>query len=387
MPGVHNTRIALTANHSKETQLFMMVFTSHCTIFKLAIVLTSIVVSLPQSASQVTNLTRRQIPAAFAFGDSIVDPGNNNVLKTIIRCDFPPYGKDFINSKATGRFSNGKIPGDFLVSTLGIKEYLPAYLGTNLSPEDLLTGVSFASGGNGYDPLTSALAPAISLDDQFELFKEYRQKLNSIAGEQKATEIISKSIFFICTGNDDIANNYYGPTAPFRRLQYDISTYVDFLVNLATTFVQKFLQEGATLIGLVDMPPVGCTPSQRTIAGGLRRDCEPKRNQAAKLFNSRMKQSIATIQSQNKDKVIAFVEIYDYFLDLIQRPSKYGFDESRKGCCGTGLIEVVILCNQLTPITCPDDTKYVFWDSFHPTERAYQLIIEDVQRRYSNLLS
>jgi hypothetical protein len=41
------------------------------------------------------------------------------------------------------------------VEELGIKELLPAYLDPNLQPSDLLTGVCFASGGAGYDPLTS----------------------------------------------------------------------------------------------------------------------------------------------------------------------------------------------------------------------------------------
>ena len=37
---------------------------------------------------------------------------------------------------------------------LGIKELLPAYRDPSLQPKDLLTGVCFASGGTGYDPLT-----------------------------------------------------------------------------------------------------------------------------------------------------------------------------------------------------------------------------------------
>lgn len=45
----------------------------------------------------------------------------------------------------------------FAASKLGIKDYVPAYLGTNLTEYDLLTGVSFASGGTGYDPLTGEL--------------------------------------------------------------------------------------------------------------------------------------------------------------------------------------------------------------------------------------
>lgn len=48
-------------------------------------------------------------------------------------------------------------PFVFLVSAFGIKELLPAYFDPDLKPSDLLTGVSFASGGAGYDPSTSNL--------------------------------------------------------------------------------------------------------------------------------------------------------------------------------------------------------------------------------------
>ena len=44
------------------------------------------------------------------------------------------------------------------VEELGIKELLPAYLDPNLKSQDLLTGVNFASGGTGYDPLTPKIA-------------------------------------------------------------------------------------------------------------------------------------------------------------------------------------------------------------------------------------
>ena len=53
----------------------------------------------------------RSVPAMFVFGDSIVDPGNNNHIKTIVKSNFPPYG--------TGRFSNGFVPSD-LLGTCGV---------------------------------------------------------------------------------------------------------------------------------------------------------------------------------------------------------------------------------------------------------------------------
>jgi hypothetical protein len=55
-----------------------------------------------------------QAAALIVFGDSIVDPGNNNGINTIVKADFPPYGDDFLNHRPTGRFCNGRIPTDFI---------------------------------------------------------------------------------------------------------------------------------------------------------------------------------------------------------------------------------------------------------------------------------
>jgi len=63
------------------------------------------------------------VPAVIAFGDSIVDSGNNNNLKTLVKCNFPPYGKDFQGGVPTGRFCNGKIPSDIL-GTLSLSTYI-----------------------------------------------------------------------------------------------------------------------------------------------------------------------------------------------------------------------------------------------------------------------
>lgn len=45
----------------------------------------------------------------------------------------------------------------FSVEELGIKEHLPAYLQPSLDEKELPTGVSFASGGSGFDPQTPKL--------------------------------------------------------------------------------------------------------------------------------------------------------------------------------------------------------------------------------------
>lgn len=101
--------------------------------------------SLAFSSARPLNVT-----ALFAFGDSTLDPGNNNYLGTAFRSDHAPYGESFPNHAPTGRFSDGRLVTDFMVSWLGLKPLLPAYLDRNLNDSDLMTGVSFSSAGSYY---------------------------------------------------------------------------------------------------------------------------------------------------------------------------------------------------------------------------------------------
>ncbi|PWA79218.1 SGNH hydrolase-type esterase domain-containing protein [Artemisia annua] len=112
-----------------------------------------LIISLKYSYSQKNNT----VSAVFVFGDSTVDPGNNNYLVTISKGNFPPYGRDFANHEPTGRFSNGRLVPDIYADFLGVKKNVPPYLDPSLTIEDLMTGVSFASAGAGFDPLTSKL--------------------------------------------------------------------------------------------------------------------------------------------------------------------------------------------------------------------------------------
>jgi len=153
-----------------------------------------------------------------------------------------------------------------LASRLGLKDLVPAYLGTDLTDDDLCTGVSFASGGTGYDPLTSTLVvinqpndqshvlwsgvltlkcralhcslfqAVLPMQEELNMFAEYKEKLAGVVGDAAAAGIVADSLFLVCAGSDDIANNYY--LAPVRPLQYDISAYVDFLVQQACDFMR-----------------------------------------------------------------------------------------------------------------------------------------------------
>ncbi|KAK1588754.1 hypothetical protein Q3G72_026687 [Acer saccharum] len=294
--------------------------------------------SMNQQLERNDTANLRSVPAIFVFGDSIVDPGNNNHIKTLVKCNFPPYGRDFKGGNPTGRCSNGFVPSDLLAEGFGVKEIVPAYLDPNLQPQDLITGVSFASGASGYDPLTSKITSTISMTEQLDLFKQSLTKIKAAVGEEQTAYILSKSIFLVCSGSDDIANTYYG--TPFRWLDYDINSYTDLMSDAASSFLQELYGVGARRIA-VKFP----------------------------------------------DSKIVFLDAYTPLLSLFQNPANYGFEVGTKGCCGTGNIEVSLLCTQLSNSkTCKDDTKYIFWDSYHPTEAAYKVLVTELLSKYKNCI-
>lgn len=83
------------------------------------LILVSLAVSTPLLAAvdipQLRQLAaRNNLTCILVFGDSSVDPGNNNRLDTSMKGNFLPYGEDFFNGRPTGRFSNGRLATDFI---------------------------------------------------------------------------------------------------------------------------------------------------------------------------------------------------------------------------------------------------------------------------------
>nr|XP_011470942.1 PREDICTED: uncharacterized protein LOC101294893 [Fragaria vesca subsp. vesca] len=332
-----------------------------------------IVIFFPHNVAAVTALpTNETTRAVFAFGDSIFDTGNNDYIISLAKSNFPPYGRDFVGGKPTGRFCNGKLPSDLVAEKYGVKKILPAYLDPNLQLQDLLTGVCFASAGSGYDPLTPKLLSVLSLPDQLGMFRKYKSKISAAVGNERTATILSKSISFVSMGSNDFAINYF--STPLRSPHYDIPAYTDLMIQSASTFLQELHALGSRVIGILSVPPIGCLPALRTLDGGIEKACYETANQAAILFNSKLSHLINSLNERLPEAHFIYIENYSPLLSLLQNPAQYGFEVVDKGCCGTGNLEFGPLCNKASPGTCTDVSKYLFWDSFHPTEKAYRIL-------------
>ncbi|CAN4087192.1 unnamed protein product [Withania somnifera] len=320
------------------------------------------------------------VSAIFIFGDSTADPGNNNYITTPFKSNFAPYGKDFLNRVPTGRFTNGMLANDFIARYVGVKEYVPPYLDQSLSVEEIKTGVSFASAGTGFDPLTPKISNVISLSKQLEYLKEYKEKMEAAIGKEKTQNLIKDALFIVSAGTNDFVVNYN--TLPIRRKSYTISAYTDFLLQHVQLFLQELLNEGARRIGMVGLPPMGCLPIVITLHSDnafSKRDCIDFYSSIARDYNSKLQKKLNNMQIRSPKLVsrIAYMDIYGPLMDMILG-HKYDFEKANRGCCGTGLLEATFMCNPNSYV-CPNASKYVFWDSIHPTEKTYHLISQAFQ--------
>ncbi|GLJ08319.1 hypothetical protein SUGI_0086410 [Cryptomeria japonica] len=319
------------------------------------------------------SIVGQKVPAIFTFGDSYGDTRNNDFIITTVASDFPPYGRDFEDRIPTGRFSNGKLMSDYFAEGLGIKELLPPYLDPKLKAQDLLTGVCFSSSGTGLDNLTAHILNVIPVWKQIEYFKEYRNKIAGLVGEEEAATIIRNAIFFFSIGTNDFIVNYF-LVSP-RRLQFTVQEYTDLLLNTYTDYIKELYNLGATKIALINVPPLGCLPTERTVTSLRNKGaCDQEVNQAADGFNSGINAMIEGLRPGFPSLQIISLDYHSLISDFIANPSKYDLEVIDKGCCGTGRIEVGFLCNEFTPFTCPDASTYLFFDSVHLTQKAYQFI-------------
>jgi hypothetical protein len=95
-------------------------------------------------------------------------------------------------------------------------------------------------------------------------------------------------------------------------------------------FGQKLYGEGAGRLSIAGAPPIGCVPSQRTIAGDHDRECVSLYNQASVLYNAALEKEIKLLNGSAElpGSVLKYIDLYNPLLDMVQRPATYGTQHS-----------------------------------------------------------
>ncbi|XP_057459462.1 GDSL esterase/lipase 5-like isoform X2 [Actinidia eriantha] len=287
--------------------------------------------------------------ALYIFGDSLFDSGNNNYIHTtpLDQANFWPYGETFFNFP-TGRFSDGRLMSDFIGAGALVETFQGA---------------------------------VINLSTQLRNYKKVVRWLRGKLGDGEADTSLSRAVYLFSIGSNDYMSPFLTNSSVLTS--YSNSNYVAMVIGNLTMAIKEVYLRGGRKFGFLNLGPLGCLPGLRMIQQEANGSClEEKASTLAMLHNEALSKLLSNLETQLKGLIYA---LYDFNTNLGQRmnhPSKYGFKEGKSACCGTGRFRGTFSCGGKRPVKefelCESPNEYVFWDTFHLTEKFYKQMADQM---------
>ncbi|GLJ15012.1 hypothetical protein SUGI_0245090 [Cryptomeria japonica] len=324
-------------------------------------------------------------PAYFVFGDSLVDSGNNNYIATTARANSYPYGIDYPTGRPTGRFSNGLNIADFISMKLGTESLLP-YLSPALNRDALLRGANFASAGVGILNDTGVqFANIIRMPRQLQNFVQYKNRVAQILGVNETERLVAEGLMSITLGGNDYVNNYYLTPVSLRSIQYRLPDYTRLIVPEYEKILRQFYNLGGRRVLVTSTGPLGCAPGVKATRS-RNGECAAELQRATSLFNSQVRSVVNRLNNEASAQVFTFADKYSMNMGLFTNPAAYGFVDTTNACCGQGRYNGVGLCTAASNL-CRNRDSYLFWDNYHPSEKANRIIVDEFFEGSSSVMS
>ncbi|KFK31875.1 hypothetical protein AALP_AA6G170000 [Arabis alpina] len=328
------------------------------------------------SRSPVVDSLFPRVPALFVFGDSSVDCGTNNFLGTLARADRLPYGRDFDTHQPTGRFSNGRIPVDFLANRLGLP-FVPSYLGQSGTIEAMFQGVNYASAGAGIILSSgSELGQRVSFAMQIEQFVDTFQQMILRIGEEASDRLVSKSVFYISIGVNDYIHFYIRNISNVQNL-YTPWSFNQFLASNMRQELKTLYNVKVRKMVVMGLPPIGCAPYYLWKYRSQNGECAEEINSMIMESNFVMRYTVDQLNRELRGVSIIYCDVFQSAMDILKNHQLYGFNVTTDACCGLGRYKGWLPC--VSPeMACSDATGYLWWDQFHPTETVNAILADNV---------
>ncbi|XP_010501058.1 PREDICTED: GDSL esterase/lipase 3 [Camelina sativa] len=334
------------------------------------------------------NLVTNQA-ALFVFGDSLFDAGNNNYIDTFsrFRANLWPYGQTTFKNP-TGRISDGRLIPDFLAEYAWLP-LIPPNLQPSNGNNQFTYGVNFASGGAGALVGTFP-GMVINLETQLNNFKNVEKSLRSELGESEAKRIFSRAVYLFHIG----ANDYIYPSL-FANSSTSQSNskenYSGLVIGNITIAIKEVYKIGGRKFGFLNLGAYDCAPASLIIDRTKIGSCFKPLTELMNLHNKKFPNVLRQLEHELSGFRYALHDYHASLSERINNPSKYEFKEGKKACCGTGPLRGINTCGGrvLGPAQgyelCENVTDYLFFDSFHLTEKAHRQIAELIWSGPSNV--
>ncbi|KAI4325699.1 hypothetical protein MLD38_031075 [Melastoma candidum] len=316
----------------------------------------------------------------FIFGDSYLDVGNNNYLNTstLNQANFWPYGETFFGFP-TGRFSDGRLISDFICEYAGlplIQPYLHPWT------HEWSVGANFASAGAGA-LVGTFQGYVIDLRTQLGFFKKMETQLRQELGDEEAEGRLSQAVYLFSIGTNDYTSLFLTNSSHLHSTSTSRLDYVGMVVGNVTSIIQEIYERGGgRKFAFLNLPPLGCLPGIRVLRPEAKGSCLEEASLLANLHNQALSWLLAKLEDKLQGFKYSLFDTNTFLRQMMDHPSKYALSEGRVACCGTGEFRGVYSCGGKRIVKdfklCDDPSQNLFWDSYHPTEAANEVIADRI---------
>ncbi|EEF29142.1 GDSL esterase/lipase 5 [Ricinus communis] len=314
----------------------------------------------------------------FIFGDSFSDAGNNNYINTttLDQANFWPYGETYFNFP-TGRFSDGRLMPDFIAEYANLP-LIPPFLQPGI--DQFFLGVNFASAGAGA-LVETFKGDVIDLKTQLSNYKKVENWLRHKLGYNEAKMTISRAVYLFSIGSNDYMSPFLTNSTATLKSNSN-SKYVGMVIGNLTTVIKEIYKIGGRKFAFVNLPALGCLPAIRIIKPDSNGRCLEETSLLAALHNKALSKLLFVMERKLQGFKYSLFNLRSSLQQRMKHPSKFGFKQGNTACCGTGKFRGVYSCGGKRPVKefelCENPNEYVFWDSFHLTERAYKQLADEM---------
>ncbi|XP_022727904.1 GDSL esterase/lipase At1g71691-like [Durio zibethinus] len=311
--------------------------------------------------------------ALYAFGDSFIDPGNNNFLNTSLKSNFTSYGIDF-DGKPNGRATNGRTVVDFI----DFFSYMLFTMSCTTNNVAQVAGLPFPPSA-----LDIPEGHVLSLDEQIALFENTTEDLKGqLSNAESFAQHMSKSLFFFHIGSNDL-----GLYWDFERhSNYPADNYSQLLIYELSTRLQKFYQLGARKFFVNNVSPIGCQPCNIVVLKPKTTQCDEERNTRILNFTKQIPPLLSHLQSTLPGSKFVLGDLYKFYEDVFASPASHGkvFMLS-SSLCMHEVLQIKKACcidqfrNQTRPCApnlepCKERNQHAYFDAHHPSESMHFVI-------------
>jgi phospholipase/lecithinase/hemolysin len=215
----------------------------------------------------------------------------------------------------------------------------------------------------------------IPLSKEVKYFGATKAKMVAAVGPNTVNPVISRSIFLIGMGNNDL---YVFAASERARNRSDADQRKDAAAALYSSLISNYSAAvtelyslGARKFAVINVWLLGCVPGERVLSPTGA--CSGILNEVVAGFNKALGSLLVDLAARLPGLVYSLGDSFGFTEDVLANPGASGYTDVASTCCGGGRLGAEAWCTRNSTL-CVNRDQHVFWDRVHPSQRTAFLI-------------